>query len=80
MGWYYYDLYIIYLPVSHVVDFTPDLPSNKRGQLKFVMAGENVKSDWADYGSVTSLSFNCDRTRLLVGHSKGQVRTNLTLT
>ena len=37
------------------------------------MAGDNAKNDWEDYGSVTSLSFNCDHTRLLVGHSKGQV-------
>jgi hypothetical protein len=65
-------------------DFSPGQSGGKRGQLKYVMAGDNVKNDWEDYGSVTSLSFNCDHTRLLVGHSKGQlvqwnVQTNVCL-
>ena len=61
------------LVLPSLVDFTGDVTDGKRGQLRFVMAGDNAKNDWEDYGSVTSLSFNCDHTRLLVGHSKGQV-------
>ena len=32
-----------------------------------------MQSDWESHGSATTLSFNCDNTRLLVGHAKGQV-------
>ena len=61
-------------PVWLLVDFSLNLPDKKRGMLKYVMGGENVLSDWEVYGSVTSLAFNCDNTRILVGHAKGQVR------
>ena len=54
-------------------DFDPSVPEKKRGALRSVLGGENVQSDWESHGSATSLSFNCDNTRLLVGHAKGQV-------
>ena len=54
-------------------DFDPSVPEKKRGALRSVLGGENVQSDCESHGSATTLSFNCDNTRLLVGHAKGQV-------